>query len=428
MYAKKTGPFRVLFLASVLSGIGALYGCGGGGDGGGDGKGTVGAGNRGNGKYAENVFETSAENQADTFRNLNKIETTRAIHASGKPFVLEDSPMRTRLAPMDGQIKTYMDAHRVAGFLILKDGKIAYERYGMGNDQRSKWTNFSIAKSFLATLVGAAVQDGKIALDRRAQDYLPSLNGTFYGEATVRELLRMTSAVKWSDDTEDGGNLTPLKEAARSHRRGALLEYLATLPKGYATRGYEFNYNSGDSHVLAEIVQAATGIQLNAYLSQKVWGPAGMEDDGYWWSETPYQGIEFGGGNISATLRDHGRFGHFILTGAKAGGKSALPDDWGSYAYKAGKPLSGTNYGAVRPDDQSIGYGYHWWVIDPGKSARPADLPIFFANGIYGQYIFIDRQTNTVAVVLSAWRQPNVAFSEDETFGIIADVIDTLSA
>jgi len=112
-------------------------------------------------------------------------------------------------------------------------------------------------------------------------------------------------------------------------------------------------------------------------MKQKVWGPAGMEDEGYWWSETPYQGIEFGGGNISATLRDHGRYGQFILTGAKAGGKSVLPDDWANYAYKAGKPFSGTRYGAVRPDDRSIGYGYHWWVIDPQKSARPADLPIY---------------------------------------------------
>ena len=376
--------------------------------------------------FAENVFDTTADNQAATFRNLDKIEATRVIAHRGAPSPLLPSPLKAKVSVLDDFIDDHMIDHRVAGLLILKDGKIVVERYGMGNDAASKWTTFSIAKSFMATMVGTAIHDGRLKLTDRADKHLPRLKGTAYGETTISDLLRMTSGIRWKDTAAEGGNLLPLLQAARLHRRGAVLDYLATLDHDALVMN-AFNYNSGNSHVLAEIVQAVTGTDLNVYLSHKVWEPAGMESDGYWWAETKHDGIEFGGGGISATLRDYGRFGNFILKGALNNGRSVLPEDWARQAYKP-QDVYGTRYGEILDlgFDKRIGYGYHWWVSNPELTNRPKDKPIFHAYGIFGQYIFIDRETKTVVVVLSAWREPDNYNSEQATLAFIREVQEVL--
>ena len=97
----------------------------------------------------------------------------------------------------------YMARRRTAGLLILKDGEIALERYGMGNGPESRWTSFSTAKSMTSTLVGAALHDGAIgSLDDRCDLYLPRLRGSAYEGVTIRNVLRMCSGVAWSEDDE----------------------------------------------------------------------------------------------------------------------------------------------------------------------------------------------------------------------------------
>ena len=105
---------------------------------------------------------------------------------------------------VNGRSTDYMSANRTSGVLVLKDGKIVLERYGLGRTPKDRWTSFSVAKSLTSTLVGAAIQDGKIkGPDDLVTDYVPELKGSAYEGVTVKQLLMMSSGVKWNENYTD---------------------------------------------------------------------------------------------------------------------------------------------------------------------------------------------------------------------------------
>ena len=107
-----------------------------------------------------------------------------------------------------------MKAYNVSGLMVLKDGKVVLERYGLGRQPQDRWTSFSVAKSVTSTLVGAAIQDGKIkSLDDPVTPYIPELKGSGYDGVTVRQMLTMSSGVKWNEDYTD-----PNSDVARAGR------------------------------------------------------------------------------------------------------------------------------------------------------------------------------------------------------------------
>ena len=109
----------------------------------------------------------------------------------GKPLAMPD-------------LDEYMAGQHSAGIVILQDGKVRLERYGLGFDAAGRWTSFSVAKSFTSTLVGAAVQDGAIkSLEDKVSQYVPDLRGSAYDDVTIRQLLTMSSGVGWNEDYED---------------------------------------------------------------------------------------------------------------------------------------------------------------------------------------------------------------------------------
>ena len=109
-------------------------------------------------------------------------------------------------APLDVgiDVDAYMKDQRTAGLVIIQDGKIRLEKYGLGFSADGRWTSFSVAKSFTSTLVGAAIKDGYIkSIDDKVSDYIPDLKGSVYDDVTIRQLLTMTSGVKWNEDYAD---------------------------------------------------------------------------------------------------------------------------------------------------------------------------------------------------------------------------------
>ena len=92
----------------------------------------------------------------------------------------------------------------VAGLLVVKDGHVVFERYGLGNTPETKWISFSVAKSVVSMLVGAAIKDGFIAsVDEPVTDYLPRLKGSSYDRTSIRDLMQMASGVLWNEDYDD---------------------------------------------------------------------------------------------------------------------------------------------------------------------------------------------------------------------------------
>jgi CubicO group peptidase (beta-lactamase class C family) len=371
---------------------------------------------------ASNLLETTPENQAATYRHVDRLGPTRVIRRGTSVLPLPAhgtslAAMRYDFGPGSYSIDDYMSRNRTAGLLILKGGAVALERYGMGNNAASRWTSFSVAKSVTSTLVGAALKDGSIrSLDDGVALYVPQLAGSAYEQNSIRDLLRMSSGVRWIEEysTTGDSDIARLVQASDSGQPGAMLELMRTRPRA-AAPGSVFNYSTGESYVLGAIVAAATGQRLSDYLSQKVWAPLGMEADGYWLLDAP-NGLEMGGNNFSATLRDFARFGQFFLREGMVNGNRVLPDGWRDLA---GQPDAAvTAHGQLYPG-YPLGYGYQWWSFPTGASAIPFHDGAFTAEGIFGQFIYVNPAEDMVAVVWSAWPESWVDMAEFETYTLL---------
>ena len=148
------------------------------------------------------------EQQSAGYRSIEKIYKVATVKRGSNVHPLPKASQQ--LSPTwdygDRQwtLASYMSANRTSGVLVLKDGKIVLERYGLGRTPKDRWTSFSVAKSLTSTLVGAAIQDGKIkGPDAMVTDYVPELKGSAYDGVTVRQLLMMSSGVKWNEDYTD---------------------------------------------------------------------------------------------------------------------------------------------------------------------------------------------------------------------------------
>ena len=294
-------------------------------------------------------------------------------------------PLTVTIPGKDGvqTLDAFMAEQKTAGVLVIQDGHIRLERYALGYGKEGRWTSFSVAKSFTSTLVGAAVRDGYIkSLDDPVTRYIKGLAGSAYDGVSVRQLLTMTSGVKWNEDYADPkSDVAQLFTVVPDPGVDANVSYMRKLPRE-AAPGTKWRYKTGETNLIGVLVTQATGKSLSDYLSEKIWQPYGMEQDGIWMIDA--LGHEPGGCCLSASLRDYGRFGQFIMDGAVANGRKVLPDGWLEAATVKQADIG-------RP---GAGYGFQWWTEDKGP---------FNAEGIFGQAIHIDPKRRLIVVVSSAW-------------------------
>jgi len=379
-------------------------------------------------EIAPYVTVTTPENQAATLRNQDQVWSVRAIRrgVAERPLPPHAHSFADLTYELDGVrygVDDFMARRRTAGLLILKDGEIALECYGMGNGPESRWTSFSTAKSMTATLAGAALHDGAIdSLDEPCEAYLPRLRGSAYEGVTIRNVLRMCSDVAWREDDDADGRseIHRLGRAMASRRPGAVLDLMCKLPRAHP-QGAVFNYSTGESCVLAAVVAAAVGRPLADYFGDRIWGPAGMEADAHWQLESE-DGLELGGLGVSARLRDVGRFGLLVLDdGVAFNGQRVLPPGWRDLA---GQPdCAATGFGRLKPETPA-GYGYQWWVLPHGPTG--IHIGAFSAIGAHGQYIYVNPAARLVVAIHSAWRQNNDSNADLETFTLIGAIVRAL--
>lgn len=338
----------------------------------------------------ENVLFWTQDQRDNAFRQMEVLTTTRTIEAGdtirelaeGKPFpaIL---PATDAAAGAGLSIDDYMADQRLAGLVVLQDGKIRLEEYRMDFSKDERWTSFSVAKSLVSTLVGAAIKDGFIkSLDDPLTAYIPELAGSGYDGVSVKQLLTMTSGVKWNEDYEDKDsdvarfNTTKSKDGV-----DPIILYMKTLVNEVEP-GTRWQYNTGETNLIGVLVAKATGKSLSEYLSEKVWKPYGMAKDAIWILNDG--GKEIGGCCISATTRDFALFGQFAMNGGKIGDTAVVPDGWYEKA--------GTKQADIGMPGR--GYGYQWWTYDDGS---------FAAQGIFGQGIFIDPKRKLVIASNGNW-------------------------
>jgi CubicO group peptidase (beta-lactamase class C family) len=322
------------------------------------------------------------------FASMERIFLTRTVRASGRPRRLAaGKPLAFASGgPRADEFERFVTGQKVAGVLVLHDGAVRLERYALTGGRDVRWHSFSVAKSITSTLVGAAMRDGSIkSLDDPVTRYITDLRGSVYDDVTVRQLLTMTSGVRWNEDYTDlKSDVARMYAEPPAPGLDMTVSYVRNLPRE-APPGTRWVYKTSETNLVGVLVMAATGKPLAEYLSEKIWRPYGMERDAEWMLDDI--GHEQGGCCLAMTLRDLGRFGQFILDGARIGQVSVVSDTW---LQEATRPQVSTGGSAS-------GYGYQWWT-------RADDA--FEGRGIYGQTLHIDPTRRLVIAINSAAEQP----------------------
>ena len=312
-------------------------------------------------------------------------------------------------------VDALMERNFLSGVLVIKDGTIRLERYGLGLRPHDRWSTMSTIKSMTALLIGCALRDGAIAsLDDNVAAYIPSLAGTAYDGVSLRHLLTMSSGTAWQEVYSDpASHVNQYSRAFAQRRPGGVLALMASLRRAHQP-GTSFLYNSGDTFLLGSALRAAVGMPLADYMAARSWQPMGMECDGFYSLESE-NGQEIAGSRAGMTLRDFGKIAQFVLDDGVIAGNRTLPAGFLDEATTPAFPA------ADNPRAPGItGYGYSWWLGDGLMSAL----------GFAGQRIDIVRAERLAVITLGAFPQPPHASEAEEAArrGAVADFVHSVRA
>ncbi|WP_350649285.1 serine hydrolase [Pseudomonas sp. HY13-MNA-CIBAN-0226] len=284
---------------------------------------------------------------------------------------------------------TYTD-----GIVVLHRGKLVYERYFGVLGPQGQHAAMSVTKSVVGTLAATLVAEGQIDDNKRVVEYVPELAGSAFGNATVRQVLDMTTGLKFSEDYADpkadvwahGRAGSPLPFAKDYTGPRSYFEYLQTVqPQG--EHGAAFAYKTVNTDVLGWIIARATGRNVAQLLSERIWSRLGAEQDGYFTVDSI--GTPFAGGGLNTGLRDLARFGEMLRNDGRFNGQQIVPKAVIDDIRRGGDKQAFAKAGY----DLLKGWSYRsmWWVTDKEGGA-------FMARGVYGQRIYVDPKAELVIV------------------------------
>jgi CubicO group peptidase (beta-lactamase class C family) len=292
-------------------------------------------------------------------------------------------------------LEEFVELTSTTALLIVVDGVLRVERYAAGVAADDRLLGNSATKSALATLVGMALIDGRLAdLDAEVCEHVPELAGSGYERVTVRHLLTMTTGIEWLEDYHD-----PQSVASRLIGRwrdgvGGMRDVIAELRQGEPP-GTRYAYCSPDSQVLDWVRERATGQPFAEALSQ-LWRALGAEQPATIGLDAPSDrgGVAIAAGAMAAAARDWARIGMLQIDGAW-NGERVLDPSWVDASSRPSLPF-------LRPGrlpsriTAHAGFGYQWWPLDDAGARVTAD-------GMRGQFVYVDRPRRTVVVKMSAW-------------------------
>lgn len=293
--------------------------------------------------------------------------------------------------------------------LVIKNGRIVYERYLNRANTATHFNSYSMAKSVNSIMVGLALADGHIqSVFDPVVKYVPELRGSGYDGTTIQNLLEMRSGVAWDDNFFAEGTTGRKAHVAAWVEGSARYTDFARNTSRAHPPGSTFNYNTMDAATIGLVVERAVKMPVNKYLSERLWKPAGMESYGFYVIDgPPGVGREFTGGGFNAVLRDYGRIGLIMLDQGRANGRQILP---ASYVVESTRPSTESDTETKEPH---LGYAYFWWPILNSRA--------FTALGGEGQFIYVDPATNTVIVKMSHGPVgPAAQATEQETLSFLA--------
>ena len=351
---------------------------------------------------------------ANNFINMNKLFTTsepiqpsskaKPLPKSDKPFSL---PSTFYFEDKDQDLNAALKHFKTDGLLIIKEGEVVYEEYFNGNSQTTRHISWSVAKSFLSSLVGIAVNDGLIDdINDPITKYLPDFKNTGYDGIKIKNILQMSSGVLFNEDYADP-NSDINKFGVAIARGTSFRDFAKTLTKDKEQGTYN-HYVSIDSQMLGLLLDKVTGMPLREYLQMHIWEKIGMEDEAYYLADN--EDVDLALGGLNATLRDYAKFGLLYLNKGKWDNEQVVPEAWVDASHAMDLPHLQPGAG----DDLSSsdwGYGYQWWV--PGFPNTD-----YTASGVYNQYIYVDPVTETVIAKISS----NHRFTAEKEYSKAAHV------
>jgi CubicO group peptidase (beta-lactamase class C family) len=309
--------------------------------------------------------------------DLDLFEVRKIEAGNGQPWSTGSDYNQAELSP---ELRSTLEQHRSVAFLVIKDDSIRYEEYWDGYGKASASNSFSVAKSFIGTLIGIAYTEGAIkSLDQPVCDYIDWFCEGRQKEITIRHLLTMSSGIDWD---EGYTSLTsPVTRLYYDRHLDEQMHHLAIKNDP----GKELNYMSCNTQLLGFVLQQATGMTVSEYASEKLWKPIGAEHDAFW-SLDNKDGMEKAYCCFYSNARDFARLGKLFLQDGNWNGKQIVS---AAYVKESITPAPVTDDG----EPNKI-YGYQWWLTSVQGEK------VFYARGILGQYIFVIPSQNIVFVRL----------------------------
>lgn len=340
---------------------------------------------------AEIRAATAPEHLPETFRNMADVFPYRPIHpaesAALLPRNLQPGDIHYSFDGTDHPIGDWLDASRSTGLMVLHNGEVVYENYLLGSTPETRHTSWSVGKSYVATLIAMAMEDGRIAnLDQTAEMFAPQYAGTDYGATTLRHLLMMSAGVDFEEDySAPNSDIRRLFLGANIY--GQNIDRLVAEVERNRPAGEDLHYVSANTQVLSAVVRGIWNAPLATVMQDEIWQPLGMTGEAYWNQNIPGDdGMAIGYCCLNATLEDYARFGQFYLQDGVWNGQRLLPEGW---VEQATRP----NAGFQEPGPDAVyahrGYGLHFWVPE-GYDGE------YFMAGVYGQYVWVDERRNIV--------------------------------
>ena len=330
---------------------------------------------------------------------------TRGVPRAATPLALpraaQPPAIRYRYRNIGYTLDDYLERRRITGLLVLKNGEIVAERYRYGRTDDARFISFSMAKSVTALLVGVALQRGAIAsLDEPAQKYARELAGSPYGGTTLRQLLRMSSGLRFTERYDGQDDIARLSRASATGNPSPV-SVLRSITERHSPAGEKFAYAGSETDVLGRVLAGATGRSMAALTAEWLWQPMGAEHDAFW--RIGADGQEQAMGAFNASLRDWGRLGLLLANDGRAGSQQVLPRDYLLDATDIARQPAAFAPGKATP---FLGYGYQFWLL-------PLKERTFALQGIHGQTVYVQPATGIVMVQTAVYAAASGAQDPD---------------
>jgi len=337
----------------------------------------------------------------------------RPIAAAASPFHFAEAPDEKRVSAafrralekesaataQRGDFRDFLARNDTTGFIIAEGDRLLFEGYFNGRRRESWQTSFSMAKSFVSTLIGIAIAEGRIkSVDQPITDFLPELDPGKFAHVTVRHLLLMSSGFAYDRSKLFGLVDSPWGDDAKVYL-SPYLRKLAFHVQPERPPQERFQYNNYHPLLLGLILERATGMSVSAYLETRIWAPLGMEFPASWSLDSEEDGLEKLESGLNARTIDFAKFGLLMLRHGAWGDKQIVARDWldQATAPPQGVPEDYYHHDLFANDPLFRGdggfYSFMWWGYAPEGGRRD-----FFAFGKYGQFIYVAPDKNLFIV------------------------------